>query len=443
MVGKRFKPGPIIGLGLLLLATAIGCMGSDRVGRFSPRGERTVEELRAEAGWYDLPEQQAIRDAIRAEDLYAFADKTRTSLKPDVLPPKKTILILTGGGSYGAYSAGVLYGWSESGQRPTFDVVTGTSTGSLIGCFAFLGSAYDADMRRAYTCMHNDDLYRKRRFPVSILSESLADSAPMARLIAESITDERVQAMAAEHRKGRRFYVGTSDLDTRRGVVWDIGALAVRDTPGDRELVRNILLASCSIPGFFPPVKIPVYVDGVRHVERHVDGVTSSSLFFAPPWIPPEQRASLPPTWLYGSEIYVLVAGKLYADPSAVKARTVAIASQAVSTILYEQTRSELHRLYLLSILTGMNFNLSSIPQDAQTPSSATEFHPDEMGPLFEEGANWAKCDRKWRDTPPGYGPGERPKYRAGITLTDTGRRSPTTGPGEEGIQVPTIQQKK
>src|SRR5262249_20604192 len=161
---------------------------------------------------------------------------------------------------------------------------------------------------------------------------SLADSAPLARLIEEAITDERIAKVAEEHRKGRRFYVGTSDLDTRRAVVWDMGALAAHDTPEHRKLIRDILLATASIPGFLPPVRIPVTVDGVPHIERHVDGSTSSSMFFVPPYVSPMERANLPTTWLHGSDLFILVAGKLYADPVPIKTRSIYIASHAVST---------------------------------------------------------------------------------------------------------------
>ena len=441
MVGNLLRPGPLIGMAVML-AAAIGCARKDSYCHGPVRGERSVEDLRGSAGWYDLQAQEAVRETVRPGELYAFAQAAREARKPNDPIKPKSVLVLTGGGSYGAYRAGVLAGWTESGARPVFDVVTGTSTGALIGSFAFLGSDYDAFLRRYYTCVTNDDLYHRRHFPFSLLAESLADSTPLAKMIAEAITDERVQAMAAEHRKGRRFYVGTSDLDTRRGVVWDIGALAARDTPGDRELVRNILVASSSIPGFFPPVRIPVMVDGVRHVERHVDGVTSASMLFAPPWVPPEEREKLPPGWLYSSDLYVLVAGKLYADPEPVKARTVAIAGQAVSSILYEQTRSDLHRMFLISVLTGMNFKMTSIPETATTPSDATEFHPNELIPLFETGRAWAIADRRWRQMPPGYEPGEGPRYRAGTALTDTGLRTNVSPPGADRIPVPVIPEK-
>jgi hypothetical protein len=190
-------------------------------------------------------------------------------------------------------------------------------------------------------------------------------------------------------------------------------------------------------------VRIPVFVDGVKHIERHVDGVTSASMFFAPPWVPPERWANLPAGWLYDSDLYILVAGKLYPDPGLVRSRTVAIASQAVSTILYDQTRGDLHRLFLLSILTGMNFNVASIPENMQAPASSTDFRPDEMGQLFDAGREWARTDRRWRETPPGYERGEGPKYRAGTTLVDTGRRTELDPPVNNGIPIPVIPEKK
>jgi predicted acylesterase/phospholipase RssA len=425
MLGKFVRTKPVTGLALIALAAVIGCVGPGR--DIVRRSARSEQELREAAGWYDPEAQAAVQNTIRTEDLLAFANQARAARKPEIPSPHKSILVLSGGGAYGAYPAGVLVGWSESGQRPQFDVVTGISTGSLLGCFAFLGQAYDKELRHFYTEVSNDDIFRKRHLPFSLLSSSLADSAPLARLIDEAITDERVAEMAAEHRKGRRLYIGTSDLDTRRAVVWDMGALAARDAPGDRQLFRNILLASAAIPGFFPPVRLGVTVDGVPHIERHVDGGTSSSMFFAPPWVPPEQRDKLPASWLYGSDLYVLVAGKVYPDPAPAGSRPLPIASRAVSTLMYDQTRSDLHKLFLLSILTGMNYNVSVIPRDLPAPTSATDFIPEQMCVMFEAGREWARTNRQWRQTPPGYEPGEGSKYRAGTTLTNLGPQ-PTIG---------------
>lgn len=423
---------PVLGLALCA-AVAVGCVG----GICPELRERSKDQLRAATGWMDPVAQNEIRGTIHPDELLRFAEKTRAARKPEVLPPRRTVLVISGGGAFGAYPAGVLCGWTESGARPEFDVVTGVSTGALIACYAFMGPTFDADLKRNYTTVSNDDIYRIRRLPFSLLAESLADNTPLARLIAQEVTDERIRLVAAQHARGRRLYVGTSDLDTRRAVVWDMGAIATR---GDRDLFRAVLLASAAIPGFFPPVRIPVTVDGVPHVERHIDGGTSSSMFFVPPWVPPDQRANLPPGWLYNSDLYILVAGKLYADPAPVRLRTLAIAQHAVSTIVYDQTRSDLHKLYLMSLLTGMNFHLASIPMDLEIHTDATQFDPTQMCRMFQAGAAWGRTNPRWRDTPPGYEPGEGSRYRVGTVLTATGG---TAVIGGDNFPVPVIPEKK
>jgi hypothetical protein len=433
MLVRLVRPRLLVGLVLLALAMAIGCARD---------GQRSQDELRRSAGWYDLAAQSEVRQTVPPNELLAWAAKARANTRPAVPSAPKNILVISGGGIYGAYPAGVLSGWSESGTRPEFDVVTGVSTGALVGVFAFLGPAYDCELRRYYTTITKDDIYRRRRFPFILFAESLASNAPLERMIEEGITDERIAAVAAEHRKGRRLYIGTSDLDTRRAVVWDMGAIACRNTPADRKLIKDILLATAAIPGFFPPVRIPVTVDGVTHVERHVDGNTSSSMYFVPPYVPPEDRKTLPPTWLHGTNLYILVAGKLYADPVSVKLRTFRIASNAVSTVLYDQTRSDLHKLFLMSVLTGMNYNITAIPKELPITSDSTNFDPAQMSLMFETGAEWARTDRKWRQTPPGYEPGEGAKYRNGTALSDTGGRT-QVGQSDGSPIPPVIPQKK
>ena len=433
---RKPRPWALACLCAGLFAAALGCSSPSAVGdglsfkRLGGRGGggRTTAELKASVGWLDVEAQEAGRSTIRTEDLLAFADRAKAAVKPAAQFPRKRILIITGGGSYGAYPAGVLAGWTATGTRPEFDVVTGISTGALIGAFAFLGSSEDGELRRCYTTLRNSDIYKRNRILPSLLSEALADTAPLNKLIHEVATDERIARFAAEHRKGRRFYVGTTDLDARRSIVWDMGAIAARDTAEDRELFRKVLLASAAIPGFFPPVRITVTVDGKRHTERHIDGGTTSSMFFAPPWVPPAEREKLPAGWLHGSDVYVLVAGKMYPDPTPVKPRTFAIASNAISTIVYDQTRSDLHKLFMLCAMTGMSYNVSVTPRDVAVPESSTEFDPCAMSRLFADGAAWAKSGPPWRGTPPGHEPGEGAKYRAGTILTDTGRGTGPTG---------------
>src|SRR5439155_8881293 len=104
-------------------------------------------------------------------------------------------------------------------------------------------------------------------------------STPLKKLIEAEITPEMMELVAAEHRKGRRLYVGTTNLDTRRLVVWDMGAIACRGGPEGGALFRNVLLASCSVPGMFPPVRFDVEADGRPATELHVDVGVTAELF--------------------------------------------------------------------------------------------------------------------------------------------------------------------
>lgn len=362
-------------------------------------------------------------------DFFALAERIRQDRRPAVLPQPKNVLVLSGGGVYGSYCAGVLVGWTRTGTRPSFDVVTGISTGALIAPLAFLGPDYDAELQKVYTTLKNDDVFRLKKTLRSLLSESLADNAPLARKIDEMVTPKLLAAVAAEHARGRRLYVGTTELESRRAVVWDLGEIATRGTPEDLALFRQVLLASAAIPGFFPPVRIPVTVDGQKLEERHIDGGVTNSLFFQPPVLPPSinaQSGRAVRAALYGTNVYVLVAGKLYADSTEVSRRALTIAAESISTLIYAQTRGDLLKLYTACVLTGMNYRVSSLPPEFSAPASSTDFDPKEMARMFDEGVRQAANGTAFRATPPGLEPGEGTPVRAGTQLV---RRSLSSGP--------------
>jgi hypothetical protein len=140
-------------------------------------------------------------------------------------------LALSGGGSAGAFGAGILNGWTAAGDRPKFKVVTGVSTGALIATFAFLGSDYDDELKEAYTTIDAAHIYAVRSLLSLIWSESATDNKPFRDMIAKYVTQDVLDAVAAEHKKGRRLYVATTDLDRELPVIWDLGAVASSSSP--------------------------------------------------------------------------------------------------------------------------------------------------------------------------------------------------------------------
>jgi predicted patatin/cPLA2 family phospholipase len=318
------------------------------------------------------------------------------------------VLVLSGGGMYGAYTAGYLNGWSESGQRPEFDVVTGVSTGALIAPFAFLGQHYDPLLKKNYTTIDSSDIYSKR-LPVALLwSDSIANSQPLAEWIKRDITPPLLVEIAAAHRQGRRLYFGTTNLETKRLVIWDIGAIADGDDPHKVELVRRVLLASCSVPGFFPPVPIEVEVDGKKYTEWHVDGSVSASPFLLPQMIGLETGQTTIEAPTIKQAVHVVVAGKLKLANGPVPRGFLNVSTESLEGVLQSRFQADLMRIYLMSKFAGASFGLTAVPQDLPVDLSAMTFDTEAMQLLFKTGREVARSQTPWQDIPPVVRPEEQ-----------------------------------
>ena len=358
---------------------------------------------------------------------FKIAEEIRTSRPANPAARQRNVLCLSGGGTFGAFSAGVLSGWTTRGTRPQFDVVTGISTGALIAPLAFLGSEYDGQLEDFYTTIKQNDVFKLRRTISTLLffSDSFADNAPLSKKIDSVIDMQLLGKIAGEHRKGRRLYIGTTEIESRRAVVWDMGEIAARGKKADLELFRKVILASAAIPGLFPPVRIPVTVDGKQLEERHVDGSVSNAVFFRAPFRTEEERVAEGEHWLNGTNVYLIVAGKIYADTDRVKLFSILIAADSITGLLYAQARGDLLRVYVNCIITGMNYHVAALPSAVEAPTSATDFKPEPMKKLFAEGRKLALGNDPWRLSPPGVEPGEGYFIRDNTNLT----RVPVTNP--------------
>jgi predicted acylesterase/phospholipase RssA len=393
-------------LAIALLSTATGgCGGIERVAPVTATlPPRALIDLDAAPGAYKPYDPQLAIDLLRSGP--------RASSQG---PPTRHVLALSGGGMYGAYSAGVLKGWSASGTRPQFDVVTGISTGSLIAPFAFLGSEYDNFLERRYTSVRASDVYRRRYLSV-LWSDSLADSAPLRKLIEAELTDDVLDRIAVAHAQGRRLYVGTTNLDTKRLTVWDMGAIASSTRPGRAELFRSVVLASCSVPGVLPPVSIDVVVDGKHSTELHADGGVTASIFTDIYMLSDARsREAGGPSALAGANVYALVAGKLYPDPGHVQRRLLSVSGQSLATVLQARAEGDLMRLFLLATLSGGKFQLASVPEETPVSVNMLDFDPAIMRKLFQIGYAFTSRGGPWRDTPPGVEPDEQRLPRSGV----------------------------
>jgi predicted patatin/cPLA2 family phospholipase len=268
-----------------------------------------------------------------------------------VLPSKEgPWLALSGGGADGAFGAGVLTGWSQSGQRPEFAVVTGASIGALIGVYAFVGPAYDEELGRNFTEITAADVFEDHTTP-----ESLLDTWPLKRLIEKRVTKEMLAAVAAEHRKGRRFYVVTTNMDAGRRVIWNMGAIAEHADAKALKLFRDVLLASSSIPGFFQPVAIDVEANGKKFQEMHSDGTITAPFF-----VMPEEMltsASSP-----ANDVYVIMNSKVASDFSMPERKLNSVLARAIGVALTAGMRAEVLLISASARRLGMNLHVAHVP---------------------------------------------------------------------------------
>jgi predicted acylesterase/phospholipase RssA len=325
----------------------------------------------------------------------------------------KAVLALSGGGMYGAFSVGVLKGWSEAGNRPQFDVVTGISTGSLIAPFAFLGPEYDEFLAASYTTIRARDVYRKRTWLNILQADSFADAAPLRARIASQVTPDILDKIAAAYAAGRRLYVGTTELDAQHLVVWDMGAIASSGRPDRLELFRTVLLASCSVPGFFAPVPINVQVDGKRFTELHADGGVGASVF-VPHEVLSAPRAEGGPQ----PQVFVVVAGKTDPDPQYIKPKFISLAGGTIDGLLQARMEGDLCRIYYMSERVGARFRLAAVPDTFPIDPDFLSFDPKEMKQLFDVGWSLAKSGQVWQDAPPGVGADGRNRTRFGVRFS-------------------------
>ncbi|MFE1602510.1 patatin-like phospholipase family protein [Methylobacterium sp. ID0610] len=302
-------------------------------------------------------------------------------------------LILSGGGENGAFAAGLLKGWTASGSRPDFGVVTGVSTGALIAPFAFAGSRYDGALEQAYTQTTAADV-----FEFGGSDEGLTDTWPLKRQIERSVTPALMADVAAEHAKGRRLLVVTTELDSGRPVLWDMGAIAARGGPASVKLFREVLLASAAIPGVFPPVLIDAEgPGGKRFQEMHADGGTTAPFYLAP-------GASLlsespAPGTVPAPEVYVVVNNALSPEFQVTQRSLLSILGRSLSAAIRAQTAGAIALTKSFAARTGLPLHVALI--DARfTRRSPAAFDQGYMRALFAHAERLGRAGTAFDWTP-------------------------------------------
>jgi predicted acylesterase/phospholipase RssA len=421
--GSRSKMMKRVAVSLPLITVVValtpcGCAHLTRQEAVPPR--LTQRALTPEASddryWPDLDQSRAVKIVLRA------TERERDSLiaageSPDHLPPEN-YLAISSGGDDGAFAAGLLVGWSARGDRPVFNVVTGISAGALVAPFAFLGSRYDEVLRTVASRIDSRDIFHSRSLLAAFTSDGLADDRPLAAMIEKYVTADVLREVARAYATGRLLFIGTTNLDARQPVVWDMGAIAARGDAAALDLFRKVVLASASIPGVFPPVMIDVEVDGKRYQEMHVDGAVTKQVFLFCSSFAKELTG---PTVGSGQErhLYVIRNGRIDAQWGSTQRRTTAVAHRALDALVDREAVNDIYQLQFRAQEDGSDLNIAYIDSGFTYPHTQL-FAGDYMRHLFQYSYQLGANGYPWRKSlPDAEWPGARKAPRRELLSSD------------------------
>ena len=401
-LGGRALPLLLRRLGLVwVVAVCAGLSGCaamlvhNGIGDSRLAAKATVAGMPGVRFWADEAPRDVVAEAHRR--LPNLPRLAQNSTLIDGRPIVET-LALSGGGGDGAFGAGVLTGWTERGDRPEFEIVSGVSAGAIIAPFAFLGPKYDPQLKEIWTQYQTNEVVISSILPGLLGGPALADNAPLVGLIAQYVDKKMLRAVAHEYARGRLLLVLTTNLDAQRPVVWNMGEIARHGSEDALELFRKVILASAAIPGALPPVSIPVVADGKAFDELHVDGGTTREVFVLPVQAPFKAFDPLypaPPV----RKLYIIKNGKVVPESEITKPKAVSIAARAILTLTKNQNMLELYRIHRLAQDAGAQFNLLAIPPSF-TKKANEFFDPDYQSALFDEGRRIGRNGGPWMHKP-------------------------------------------
>ncbi len=353
-------------------------------------------DIRTPAGWPSA--------AMTADLARSYADESRADfpIGADGLV-RYANLAISGGGPNGAFGSGLLKGWTDTGKRPVFKIVTGVSTGALMAPFAFLGPAYDQALHDFYTTNPSRNIFRRLSLLPQLLGgESIAETGPLRLLIEEHVDEKLLAEVAKAHRAGRRLYIGTVDLDAQRFVIWNMGLIATSGQPQALDIFRKVMLASASIPVAFPPVLFDVVTQGNRYDEMHVDGAVGANVFLSGGIFSIAEVRAKHARDPGREDIYVIHNGQLRPRAEPTRRSLVGIAIRSFDGFTRAGMIGDLFRIYAATLRDNAGFRWITIPDSAEI-SGDELFDPVVMNNLYTLGATLGREGPPWETEPPGF----------------------------------------
>ena len=324
-------------------------------------------------------------------------------------PPAVDILVISGGGDWGAFGAGFLKGWQKVPSyhplaKPEFDAVTGVSTGTLIAPFAFLGDERSIEQIVNMYRNPKKDWVKQRGYLYFLPDNiSFAEVPGLEREIRDHITVDMLRRIAKAGADGRLLLVNTTELDVGQPRVFDLVAEAQRVADsGQIERVHNIILASAGIPGAFPFRMI----DG----ELYVDGGVTGNIIYGGRIA---EEDSLPALWQkaypnHGDpkfRFWVIFNNQFRPVPKPVAPNWLAVIQRSLETATRASTATAVRHLFAMAEISRLKrkadveVRLVSIPGD-WLPAVLAPFNTETMNNLADLGEKMGADPASWSSEP-------------------------------------------
>jgi predicted acylesterase/phospholipase RssA len=390
----------ILGASLVFCLGLLGCAGH--------RPVRTPAELLARRQAHDADYTEQTRTLIQH---LVTTIKTRYddyAAGRAAAPPTVELLVISGGGDWGAFGAGFLKGWSHvqgALALPQFDAVTGVSTGALIAPFAFLGDAQALDTI-ASLYRHPQPDWVKQRWPLYFLPTniSFATVPGLEREMRARVDLALLRRIADAHRAGRILLVNTTDIDDGGMWVWDVGREAQRAVEtGTVDRVYRILLASAGIPGAFPFREIDgsLYVDGGVTGNILYGGRVREEQSFPALWVAAYPHIPVPPI-----RYWVIFNNQLRPLPQVTEPTWPAVVARSLEMGTRAATLTSMRHLFAQAAISRLmrgatiDVRIVAVPDDFVPPKPGT-FDKDTMNALADLGEKMGAEPSSWRTEAP------------------------------------------
>jgi hypothetical protein len=327
-------------------------------------------------------------------------------------PPVIDILIVSGGGDWGAFGAGFLKGWLKVPAqhplgKPEFDAVTGVSTGTLIAPFAFLGDEQSIDEIVNLYRNPGADWVKQRGILFFLPNNiSFAEVPGLEREMRSHITMDLVRRVANADADGRLVAVNTTNLDDGTSRVFDLGAEARRAVnENNLDRIHSVMLASAGIPGAFPfrIIDDELYVDG---------GVTGNIVYGGRI----SEDHSLPALWqsaypnlpIPKMRFWVIFNNQFRPMPVVTAPNWPSVIQRAMETSTRAATATAVRHLFAIAEISRLKrkadieVRVVSIPGDWFPPVPGT-FIKETMNNLADLGEKMGADPASWSNQPPEF----------------------------------------